>query len=161
MKTKTGVWIDQSRALIVVLNGAHEKVRVIESRVASQPRRGSDTPSGARFDAHHITADATRHRTHASELREFYSRVLAAIPGAGELVLLGPGHAKAELRKHMQAEGWAGRVVGVEPADKMSDRQFAAFVRASFRPPNAPAVPAYRPWYTSASASRIPSSSFR
>lgn len=161
MNTRTGIWIDQSRALIVVLNGAREKVHAIESLVASQPRRGSDTPPGARFDAHHITADTTRYRTHATALRTFYGRVMAGIPGAGDLVLLGPGHAKAELRKHLQAAGWAGRVAAVEPAGKMTDRQLVAVVREYFRVPRQPLAGAYRPWYTSASPSKIASSSLR
>ncbi|MFM9081234.1 MAG: hypothetical protein ACKOTE_14075, partial [Opitutaceae bacterium] len=60
MNTKTGIWIDQNRAVIVVLNGALEHVRAISSGVASQPRSGSDSLPGSRFDARHIPADATR-----------------------------------------------------------------------------------------------------
>ena len=160
MNTRTGLWIDQSRAVIVTLNGVLEHVRSVSSGVAGQPRRGSDTPMRARFDAHHIPADSTRGRAHASELRAYFDRVLTALPGAGSLLLMGPGHAKTELRKHLQAVGWAGRVVGMEPADKMSDRQVAAVVREYFHL-REPRGVSYRPWYTSASASRMSSSSFR
>ena len=161
MNTRTGLWIDQSRAVIVTLNGVLEHVRSVSSGVAGQLRRGSDTPMRARFDAHHIPADSTRGRVHASELRAYFDRVLTALPGAGSLLLMGPGHAKTELRKHLQAVGWAGRVVGMEPADKMSDRQVAAVVREYFRAPREPLGGSYRPWYTSASESRMISSSLR
>lgn len=161
MNTKTGIWIDQNRAVIVVLNGALEHVRAISSGVASQPRRGSDSPPGSRFDARHIPADATRTRAHASEVRAFFDRVFATIPGAGSLLLLGPGHAKVDFRKHLQSAGWAGRVVGVEPADKMTDRQVGAVVREYFRGPREPLTAPYGPRYTSASASSIVSNSLK
>lgn len=161
MNTKTGLWIDQSRAVVVVLNGALENVRNIASRISSQPRRGSDSPLGSRFDSHHIPADATRTRAHASELRMFFDRVLTEMPGAGNLLLIGPGHAKTEFRKHLQSAGWAGRIVAVEPADKMTDRQLIAIVREYFRAPRETLTAAYLPRYTSASASRIPSSSLK
>ena len=161
MNTRTGIWMDQTRARIVVFNGARQKVRAIRSDVTSQPRRGSDTPAGMRFDAHHIAADATRFRTHESELRVFFGRVLTALPGAGDLLVLGPGHAKGEFIKHLRAAGWAGRVVAVEPAVKMTDRQLIAVVREYFRPPHEPPRASYRPWYNSANASRIVSSSLK
>lgn len=161
MNTRTGLWIDHDGASVVVFNGAQQRVRTIQSNVISQPRRGSDTPTGKRFDAHHIAADATRFRTHESELRVFFDRVLAALPGAGELLVLGPGRAKGEFLKHLRAAGWAGRLLAVEPAEKMSDRQLIAVVREYFRGPREPHPPAYRPWYTSANASRIASSSLK
>jgi len=161
MNTRTGLWIDQGRAIIVALNGGNEKVRSLTSQVTSQHRRASDTPAGKRFDAHHIPADATRTRTHARDLKAFFDRIFRELPGAGELLLLGPGRAKTDFRKHLQAAGWAGRVLAVESADKMSDRQFAALVREFFQRPLESPADAYRPWYTSASASKILSSSLR
>lgn len=161
MNTRTGLWIDQGRAIIVALNGGNEKVKSLTSQVTSQPRRASDTPAGKRFDAHHIPADATRSRTHARDLRVFYDRILRELPGAGDLLLLGPGRAKTDFRKHLQSTGWAGRVRAVKSADKMSDRQFVALVREFFQRPDETPSPAYRPWYTSASASRMLSSSLR
>ena len=161
MNTKIGLWIDHNGASVVIFNGAQQRVRTIPSQLTSQPRRGSDTPTGKRFDAHHIAADATRLRTHENERRVFFDRVLAALPGAGELLLLGPGHAKGEFLKHLRAAGWAGRLLATEPAEKISDRQFMAVVREYFRGPREPHPPAYRPWYTSAKASRIASSSLK
>ncbi|MFM9079551.1 MAG: hypothetical protein ACKOTE_05345, partial [Opitutaceae bacterium] len=94
-------------------------------------------------------------------VRASFDRVFATIPGAGSLLLLGPGHAKVDFRKHLQSAGWAGRVVGVEPADKMTDRQVGAVVREYFRGPREPLTAPYGPRYTSASASSIVSSSLK
>ena len=126
-----------------------------------QTTGGVKTALQAAEEVLEIPADATRSRTHARDLRVFYDRILRELPGAGDLLLLGPGRAKTDFRKHLQSTGWAGRVLAVKSADKMSDRQFAALVREFFQRPDETPSPAYRPWYTSASASRMLSSSVR
>jgi hypothetical protein len=48
------------------------------------------------------------------------------------ILILGPGEAKTELEERLGHEGLGGRVVGIEAADKMTDRQVAARVRERF-----------------------------
>ena len=45
---------------------------------------------------------------------------------------MGPGEAKGELADNLQRSGLGGRIVAVEAADKMTDRQIAARVRQLF-----------------------------
>lgn len=46
--------------------------------------------------------------------------------------LFGPGEAKGELEKRLELAHYKGRVVGVEPADHMTDPQIVAKVREHY-----------------------------
>jgi CO dehydrogenase/acetyl-CoA synthase epsilon subunit len=58
--------------------------------------------------------------------------VIASIRGAESILILGPGEAKEELKKRLKKHQLGSRVVGVETADKMTDRQIEAKVRSFF-----------------------------
>ena len=79
------------------------------------------------------SADDMRDRQFASHLARYYDRVIESIGDAGSILILGPGEAKGELEKRLQGSELAGRVVGVETVDKMTDRQVAARVRERFK----------------------------
>ena len=51
---------------------------------------------------------------------------------AESILIVGPGEAKGELRERLARQGLQARIVGVEAADKMTDRQIAALVRERF-----------------------------
>ena len=51
---------------------------------------------------------------------------------AEEILILGPGEAKGELKKRLARENLGGRIVGIEAADKMTDPQIVAKVREHF-----------------------------
>ena len=50
------------------------------------------------------------------------------------MLILGPGEAKGELGKQIQAKKVRGLAVELETADKMTDRQLAAKVSQHFAP---------------------------
>jgi hypothetical protein len=50
------------------------------------------------------------------------------------MLIFGPGEAKGELQQHLERAELSERIVGVETADKMTDRQIAAKVRLHFAP---------------------------
>jgi len=58
--------------------------------------------------------------------------VIASIGDPESILIFGPGEAKGELKERLKKDGLAGRIVGVETADKMTDRQIAAKVRQHF-----------------------------
>jgi hypothetical protein len=51
------------------------------------------------------------------------------------LFILGPGEAKGELKKRLEAKGLGARVAAIETADKMIDSQIAEKVRKFFSEP--------------------------
>jgi hypothetical protein len=125
MKKKVGLWIDHRNALIVIPNGESDQIL----RILSNVERRGWFPCPAAKDR---TADDIRDRGYASDLAKYYGSVISAIRDADSILITGPGEAKKELQKQMESLGLGPKIVGVEVADKMTDRQFAARIRQRF-----------------------------
>ena len=74
-------------------------------------------------------------RKFVSHLNRYYDAVIAGLLDAEVILILGPGEAKGELKKRMQRKKLRGRVGQLETADKMTERQIAAYVRRHFAVP--------------------------
>ncbi|MGO9358256.1 MAG: translational machinery protein [Xanthobacteraceae bacterium] len=72
---------------------------------------------------------------HAHEGKQFMESVTEAITDAGEILIVGPAGAKNELAKYLRTSHPAigQRIVGVEPADHLSDREIVALARQHFK----------------------------
>jgi hypothetical protein len=125
MKRDVGLWIDHRKAVIVTVVGEEEETKLIESGMEKHVRFAS----GSAEDG---SAEDMRDRQFANHLGRYYDRVIECIGDAQSILILGPGEAKGELEKRLQGKELGGRVVGVETADKMTDRQIAARVRQRF-----------------------------
>jgi hypothetical protein len=108
------VWMDHRRARIFHV----ERDRGDQVRVIATPHAIQDA---------HATADGPR----------FFAEVVDALPGAEEVLLLGPSAAKAELVRFAQdrEEGVTPRIVGVETVDNATDGQVVAYARRYFGAP--------------------------
>lgn len=64
----------------------------------------------------------------------YYHDVVEALSDATKVLIVGPGHAKLELIKHIHAHdpGLVKRVVGVETVDHPGDAQLVAHARQYF-----------------------------
>ncbi len=72
---------------------------------------------------------------HLAEDVDFYAQVVAAIGGASEVVVVGPGLAKTAFKKFVEERfpHVARRIVGVETMDHPTDGQLLAFARTYVR----------------------------
>jgi len=130
-----GVWIDHESALLVSLDesGASRLTR-IDSQV--EPKHKS--AGGARAaGAHHQEVMGTSHTKVENRRREhlhhFYQEVIADLGDAHVVIILGPGQAKTDLRAEMEKhKELASKIVHVEAADRMSERQLVARLRKAF-----------------------------
>jgi hypothetical protein len=127
-----GVWIDHRKAVIVMLSDQGESTRLMVSHVERQRRRTGDSPLRGRGEPNAEPMSDARERAYRQHLERYYAAVGAALREAAKLLILGPGEAKLELRKRLRKEGFRGRIVGVETADKMTDARVAAAVRQRF-----------------------------
>ena len=132
MKTKVGLWIDHRKATIVTVTDQGETMGLIVSKVEKQPRRSGDSPLMGPYEPHQVPAQDSLLRMHTMHLNIYYDTVIASIRNAESILIFGPGEAKGELSRRLEKSGLAGLVVGVEAADKMTDRQIAARVRQYF-----------------------------
>jgi stalled ribosome rescue protein Dom34 len=121
--TKTvGVWIDHRKAVIVFVAGKEEEIKLISSKEEKQHgQSGVSKP-----------ADDIRQRELTGHLNSYYDEVISCIRDAESILIFGPGEAKGEIKKRLEKDNLGGRVVGVEPADKMTDPQIVAQVREHF-----------------------------
>ena len=127
MNKEIGLWIDHRKAVIVIVSDEGEQVREIISHVNKHVRFSS----GGSADG---SSEDMRDRQFDNHLNNYYDEVIAAIRDGDSILVFGPGEAKGELEKRLESEGLKGHIVGVETADKMTDRQIAAKVRQRFLP---------------------------
>jgi len=133
MKTIAGLWIDHRKAVIATVSDTGEETKVIESNVEKHSGRVAGVRSTTPYEAQKVPADDTREREFTSHLHGYYDEVIAAIRDAESILIFGPGEAKGELKGRLEKHKLGGRIVAVEAADKMTDRQIAAKVRGYFR----------------------------
>jgi hypothetical protein len=132
MTTKAGIWIDHRKAVVVTLSPEGEHTTFIASNVETHPERDGDSPLKGPYEARRVPADDSRQRALTGELNVYYDAVIAVIHDYGSLIIFGPGEAKVELHKRLLRRRLGAPVAAVETADKMTDRQVIAKVRAHF-----------------------------
>ena len=133
MGTKVGLWIDHRKALIVAVTDKGEEIRLVISKIDKQPGRSGGIRSTTSYAAQQVPADDSRERKFTGHLNIYYNAVIASIRDAESILIFGPGEAKGELKKRLVRNKLAGRIVGIETIDRMTDRQIAAKVRRYFK----------------------------
>jgi len=133
MKTAAGLWIDHREAIIVMLSAKKPETLRIKSNVEKQLRRAGEPAEGS-FPAQAVPRDDSREREYQGDLARYYDEVLSHLRAADEILIFGPGEAKAELRKRMGKEKGNSRILAVETVDKMTEPQIVAHVREHFQP---------------------------
>jgi stalled ribosome rescue protein Dom34 len=133
MKKEVGLWLDHRKAVIVTLENGTEAIREIQSNMEKHVRFSSSTHLKDHIDTQGPEAEDMRDRQYKAHLDRYYDKVLSSIVNANSIFIFGPGEAKIELENHLERHGFGEHVVGVESADKMTDRQIAAKVRNYFQ----------------------------
>ena len=133
MKKETGLWIDHRQAIIVTLSEQGEdEIAHITSNMKKHVRYSGASHSETSPD-HDDGTDDKRDRRFENHLDKYYDEVIAILHGADSILILGPGEAKGELRKRLEAHETSGGIVAVETADKMTEGQIATAVRRHFQ----------------------------
>ncbi len=132
MKTKVGLWIDHQKAVVVAVTDKGEEIKQVISKVEKQLRRSGDSPLKGPYEPQQVPAGDSRQRKLTGHLNIYYDAVIASIREAESILIFGPGEAKGELKRRLLRDNLGGRIVGMETADKMTDRQILAKVRKHF-----------------------------
>jgi len=133
MKKIAGLWIDHRKALIVVVSDKGEEVKLVVSRVEKQLRRSGDSPLKGSYESQTVPADDSRERKFSEDLGIYYDAAVECIRYSDSILIFGPGEAKGELKKRLIRDRLGERIVRIETADKMTDRQVAAKIREYFQ----------------------------
>ncbi len=132
MRKAVGLWIDHKKAVIVsVIDGGGE-VNTIESNMEKHVRYKEGARPKTAYGSQHYPAEDVQDRKYNEHLNKYYNRIIAQIRKADSILIFGPGEAKIELEKRLAHEELNRRIVGIETAGKMTDRQIAAKVRKHY-----------------------------
>lgn len=133
MNKQIGLWIDHKRAVILTMSEQGENIQKIESGMGRHIRYRGATHPRTPYSAQYQQGDDQLDNKFTEQLNKFYGKVIAHIRMADSVLIFGPGEAKSELEKRLVHEKVKVQVVGIETADKMTDRQIAAKVRRHFQ----------------------------
>ena len=107
------IWIDHREALLAVF---------VADQLQQEEELFSDAgphTHGGGWSQHRI--DAHRHE----QLKHFYDEIIDHLGMVDEIMILGPGQAKHELKTRIEHhKGLRGKVVSLESSDKLSEEQF-------------------------------------
>jgi len=132
MATKAGVWIDYKQAKIVLLSDAGHEVKKILFDIGQPIRKAGSGRSTNKHRPNDFVAEDKLERKLANDRKDYYGNVLTALRGVSSVLILGPGEAKGEFSKQIQAKKVRGLAVELKTADKMTDRQLAKMVSDHF-----------------------------
>lgn len=132
MKTKAGLWIDHSKAIVVAVTDKGEQTGLLVIKAEQQRHHSDAAPRKGRYEAQKVPADNSRQRIFTAHLNRYYDAVIACLGAAEAIMICGPGEAKGELKKRLMKKIYGSRIVAVETAGKMSNYQVAAKVRHYF-----------------------------
>jgi stalled ribosome rescue protein Dom34 len=114
------IWIDHAEAKVYSLNRNESNewtVRPHDRHLHLHSKAGVGDSGKTHLDPHYLHS------------------VAEAVKDAGEILITGPGTAKAELANHLKSHdpAVAKKIVGVEPLDHPSDGELLKFARKFFK----------------------------
>lgn len=133
MSTEAGLWIDHKHAFIVFYTKNNVTTKKIPSNMEKHVRASGGSRSSTPYGPQGIIAEDRIDRKYKHHLDRYYEDVTKALRGIESLLVMGPGEAKGELKKHLQKPGHATIPdIMIESADKMTENQIIAKVKHHF-----------------------------
>jgi hypothetical protein len=125
MNKRVGLWLDRNKAVIVSIANNMEAKRIITSDMEHYVLYSTIVPGDG-------APENIRDRRFWNHLGEYYEKIIANLRGATEILIFGPEGAKHELEKHLESEGLAQYIVGMEDAGQLTDLEIATRVQKRF-----------------------------
>jgi len=133
MKKYTGIWVDHKKAFMVLITGEEETCTIIESNVEGHIRLSGGSRSSTPYGPQDVSSERKIDERRKHQLKRYYEEIIRSIKDAQKILIFGPGEAKNELRKEMEKKKkLSGKIVGIEPADKMTEKEIRAKVKYFF-----------------------------
>ena len=133
-KNYAGLWIDRRQAIIVTITDEGENIERVRSDIERKVRLSGGSRTGKTpYGPQQVSVDGKQEERIKRQLRRYYLEIIRRIRDASKILILGPGEAKAELKKEMEkSKELAAKKTTMESADKMTEKQIAAKVRQFF-----------------------------
>ncbi|WP_336368607.1 hypothetical protein [Marinobacter sp. C2H3] len=128
MVTQAGIWMDYSKAVVVLLHGDEVDLTVIESN-ARAPSKSSGGHRQSAPNAHQdVVAEDHREHRYNQALGQYFERIHRRVHRASELVLLGSGQAKKEFQHYLRDQMPDLRVRECKAAGPMTSAELTRHV---------------------------------
>lgn len=131
---QTGIWIDGSKAIIVIFSQGEKHIIEIESDIENHIYHHDEGNKGSFMGTQHLTGERKYEERKKQQLTAYLKKVTEAIDEAAQVYLFGPGETKIHLMKKINSDmrKMTGGLKAVEPADKMTLNQVVAKTRTFF-----------------------------
>ena len=130
MEKYAGIWVDHEKAFLVTIMDGKETFSSMASGVEGHIRLSGGSRSRTPYGPQDVASEKTIDERRKHGLHGYYQEIMRAIGDAKKILIFGPGEAKIELEKEMRkSKALSAKIVGVEPADKMTEKQIVAKVR--------------------------------
>lgn len=133
MPKQIGIWIDHKKAVIVVLSKQDKMIQEIESGVGKHVKYQGAPHPRTPYSAQYQQGDDQLDNQYTEYLNKYYKKVITQVRDADSLLVIGPGEAKQEFKKRLIHEGLNKKLIGIQSADKMTNRQLAAKIQTYFK----------------------------
>jgi hypothetical protein len=135
MPEHVGIWIDHEKAFIVTIIDGQESVEIIKSDIEGKIRLSGGSRSRTIYGPQDVASEKKIEERRKHQLRRYYEKVISEVGDARKILLFGPGEVKISFEKEMKkSKNLSAKIVSVEPADKMTEKQIVAKVRKFFSP---------------------------
>ena len=129
MKREVGLWIDHTKAIIVIITGGKEETRHVHSNIGKYVYFSGGSNASPLYGTCNISEKGKQDREFMNFPDAYYECVFSLICFADSVWIFGPGKAKGELERYIKHSLFHGQIVGIESMEKMTDRQIAAKVQ--------------------------------
>jgi stalled ribosome rescue protein Dom34 len=134
MKKQTGVWLDKEKAIIINLDEGKHSIKYIDSDIEGRERFPGEGKNFGRFGSQFLSMENKKKNRTKKQLTTYLKRIVSEIKNADEIVLFGPAEMKTELEKLiLDDHTFKGKLLGVKPADSITENQIVAWVKEFFR----------------------------
>lgn len=124
-----GIWIDHHKAVVLLISDDGEEMRHVKCELDTDTSSIGEKGAKHSYTRNDFVAEDRLERKAANRHGKYYDEVIDQLRDAQAILVLGPGEAKRELVKRIEARKIKGRITHVGTADKMTDPQFAAHLR--------------------------------
>lgn len=134
MAKNVGIWLDHFRAIIVIINNHEEGVILMESHADSHYKSSGGARSKIPYGPQDVSSERRLQEKREHQLQHYYQEIIGKIADTDQIYIFGPGEARTEFEKEiLKIKELSPKVIGVEPADKMTNNQIVAKVRDYFK----------------------------
>ena len=136
MKKQAGIWIDSTKAIIVILEEGIEKTTTLQSGLENRVYHDKEGDKGSFFGNQHMDSQNTFDERIKHQTNAYLKEVSATIKDCDEIYIFGPAETKTKLEKKIQEEKsiFNGKLKAVEAAENMTLKQIIAKVKHFYTP---------------------------